>query len=382
MRKRKISKRAENEGGNTVVGLVLLALVLVTVIYITSKYGGMIISIISKKVLDGVAGVFSNPSSITSASEANFERLNDELDILLKSTKTIDHRIVPYSLGQRRLIGFNRDDYDSINKECIGEDYIKLLPDKCKKASCLCLCYRTEKCECEVYSEVDYFITTENQDWNEGKTIPSIKNPLDDKDVKCLMIKPNVNMKGEFTFANSNNWWGSNMVYLEKIDDEGKRYILFSRIQEIGEYIETEWSVQPECDTMQGYENCSLVLSCPDYKTVNLGCDWQTACDKNICDDSGLTTCALIDNEASRKEGDNSFCFNESDEQSLCIRGITGKINCPGESNILSWDKDSTQCFRCVGMNHIGEEAGEGYRVNSEGWIIEPELTEETCINT
>lgn len=376
MKKKRLNKRAENEGGNTVVGLVLLALVLVAIIYITTKYGGEIISWINNKVKKGLASAFSAPPSLTRGSEANFDRLNDELGTLLKSTKKIDHIIVPYAIGQFRLVGFNKDPYNSINKLCFGENILSVLPDKCKKASCLCLCLREESCICEAYPEVDYIFTTNNQNRNEGNKMPlneeTMKDPITGEEVNCLMIKGAYDEKEEVSYMMGNSWWRSNMVYIEKIEHEGKRYIFFSRMQDI-EYNERMYG---GCDESSlKLENCGSVSTCYDYKKADLGCDPRYNCQNNVCESLGLN-CNVRENPYAQTEEDSWLCLDEEESiEQFCLAGPENETApIEGRTGMYYWDAKTAICYTCLGL---GQQT-----LNADNWGWKQDQIEEAyCKN-
>lgn len=372
MKKKRLNKRAENEGGNTVVGLVLLALVLVAVIYITTKYGGELISWINNKVKKWAGTVFNADSLYTKASGANFDRLNDELDMLLKSNKNTEHIIIPYTLGQFWLIGFNKDPYNTINNECIGEERLNLLPDKCKKASCLCHCYAEENCECEAYPEVDYFITTKGQFRNKGDMFNQIQDPITGEEAYCLQIKGSANneLTGLTLIEPYDNWWRSNMVYIEKIEHEGKRYIFFSRFQDI-EF--TERMYGEACKKRQiKDENCPQVLSCSDYKVVDLGCDWRSACQSNICEDSGLS-CNVRENPYAQEGEETQYCLSVDESLGdFCTAGNAEEsVPLPGIRDELYWEDGTGICFRCLGLGQPGAD--------SWGWGQDSTINKDNC---
>jgi hypothetical protein len=366
MIKKRFNRRAQEDEGLTLIGLMLLALIIFAVGYITIKYSGVVISFISDQIKSGVHKYVNADSLYTQASEASFERLNTELATLLKSQKKTDHIIIPYTLGQYRLVGFNKQ---ASNGDCLG-DVENVMPGKCKNSGCLCLCYKEERCECDVYPEIDYFITTEDQFMNLGGNLSSVTDPITGKGVECLEILGSKNENNELkAYEPYYNWWRSNKVYLEKIEKNGKRYLFFSRYQDI-QYTERGLAECSELDLKT--ENCVNVLFCKDYQTVDLGCDWTYSCQNNVCP-YVVETCDVVENPYSGGVGGKYCLESEAALDAMCTAGPENEsVPSSGDAGDLAWIESRGLCFRCAGLGQDGAD--------SWGWEQDSVLNNESCV--
>jgi len=376
MRHKRINRRAEeDESGHVLIGLVLLAIILVTIAIITMRYGKEIVSFLGNTVKNDLLKLVNADSLYTRASEANFGRLNDEISSLLENPPKTDHVLVPYTLGQYRLVGFNKDKLNGINRDCLSDKLVALRPDKCKNAACLCLCYIEESCECVAYGDVDYIITTKGQFRNYPKKEGTLVDSVADEEASCLMVQGAYNEKetlGKVVELSYDNWWRSNTVYLEKTEKDGKRYLFFSRYQDI----KYTGRMYADCNIQDiKRENCVDVASCADYKAAELGCEWEYTCQNNVCPNADQG-CNVVDNPYATTDADSSFCLAEDESiEDFCTADTTGaSADSAGRKGDLFWQESRGLCFRCIGLGMANTD--------SWGWSQESAIDKGNCINS
>jgi hypothetical protein len=366
-----MNKKAEDEALHMVLGLVLLALIIVAVVAITSKGGKAILAWIGDKVSTGIEQAFNPDSLYSLASTTNFERLNTELSELLKG-KSLESRTLPYTLGQYRLVGFNKEGGDSLNSACLSEAIVKARGNNCKGKACLCLCYMEEYCQCKEYPDVDYFITTKSQVFNNGKVIDDLLDPVTNESVSCLMIKGAVNEDDHIKIIEpAPNWWGSNEVYIQKIDKAGKRYVFFSRYSDV-EYTSRIFKA-PEGGTNIDLSRCPEIKSCMDYQKNLFSVDWRFACENDICSDTNNLICSVRKNPLGTTEAERTLCIKESEKLSdVCIPGnATESVPKEGVVGELVWLESKGICMRCEGIGTA--------KADHWGWGQDSTIDEAHC---
>ncbi len=192
------------------------------------------------------------PDKFDSYAEANFERLGEEIKIMLE-TNGWQNKVIPYSLighspglgaKRRSLIGINPD-LDPPSSSGCNSDGAVVFPDYCGKYPCLCLCHATE-CEndktCITFKHKEYgkrvrfvgveqsynpsgaLCSTGEQDFNTGAVLPYDLDPLSMDSFSELVLYP-------FCGASSTCGWGeydnTGYLYVEETrGEDGYTYIL------------------------------------------------------------------------------------------------------------------------------------------------------------
>jgi hypothetical protein len=370
----KMNKRAVDEPLQLILGLVILAIIIVAVVAITTKGGKAILAWIGDKVSTGLEKTFNPDSLYSLASTANFERLNKELSELLKG-KNLESTTLPYTLGQYRLVGFNRAGGDTLNNACLSEAIVKARGNSCKGKACLCLCYIEKYCQCKEYPDVDYFITTKSQVFNKGKVIDDLLDPVTNEPVSCLMIKGAVNENDHIKIIEpAPMWWGSNTVYLQRIDKAGKRYVFFSVYSDVmftKRIVDTP-IVLGEADLGK----CAEIKSCMDYQKNLLSIDWRFACENDVCSGINSLSCSVKNNAQGATDAERTLCLEEGESVSdVCIPGdekeSVPKTGVVGE---LAWLESKGICMRCLG---IGAATADNW-----GWGQDSTIDEAHCITS
>ena len=279
-----------------------------------------LINFVSNIVVGSVTRTVNPPSVYTLASTPNFERLNEEIGLLLKDSRKTMSVVLPFSLGQYRLVGFNRDYEDGLNRVCLSEAIVAAKDPKCKDMGCLCLCQKEEKCSCTEYPGVDYFITKDDYHRYIGKKIEGLLDPVTGQDTYCLYIKgADTEETSLKVFADYDNWFKARNLYVEKTEKNGKTYIFIDNYDDVkygprvrltqGGGTGTGNETNPE-DLSK--DRCGEVASCLDYKDQGIwGSDWETACGYNICKPAGSPlNCSIADNPSGQTVDELKVCID------------------------------------------------------------------------
>jgi len=370
-----MNKKAEDEFLHLVMGLVLLALIIVAVVAITTKGGKAVLAWIGDKISTGLERTFNPDSLYSLASTANFERLNKELSELMKSPSSAS-RTLPYTLGQYRLVGFNKEGGDSLNSACLSDEIVKARGDSCNGKACLCLCYIEEYCQCKEYPDVDYFITTKSQAMNKGKVIDNLVDPVTGEPVSCLMIRGAVNEDDHIKIIEPvANWWGSNEVYLQKIDKAGKRYVFFSQYADV-RFTKRVFMVPEEEEAGLELGKCSEVKSCMDYQKDLFSVDWRFACENEVCSDTNNLFCNVRNNALGTTDAERTLCIEEGKSVSdVCIPGDNqSSVPVQGTKDQLYWIEAKGVCMRCLGIGAV--------KADQWGWGQDSTVDKANCMTS
>ena len=373
--KKRIGKRADtpSAGMLTILGLVAGVIILV----IVAKGMGIgfdTLGKLFKEILQTQAENVVNPPSLyTKASGANFKRLNSEI-ARLNELGGNNGNVIPYTLGQYRLVGFSKLG-DEANIACLGAEMLAIRESKCKDKACLCLCQKEEKCECIVYDNVDYFITKDKYRRSEGNKLEGVKDPRTGKDAYCLYFKGADNEDNTLKlFESYDSWFHSKNIYVERTRKDGKNFIF------IDEYTDVRYSPrmfgtgQAQGDDTENTavsntdeERCGELASCLDYKTKNIGIDWKIACENEVCKGKGNElVCEVVDNPYAQKEEDKSLCLEEGSTISgICLPSEEKGYPFARKGSFALNLKDKENCMECKGM---GEKEADSF-----GWFGEVE---------
>ncbi len=348
-----------------VIGLVLLAFI----ILVTAKGMGLswdiIGGLIKQTTVGKVQNAIDSPSLYTRASGASFERLNYEIELLLKDKDEEASRILPYTLGQYRLVGFNKDKV--INSLCIDEAMNNIEPQDCNGRSCLCLCTGEESCECTEYLGVDYFITSADQVGNKAEKLEDLQEEITGGDAYCLLIRGAINEDHIKLIEPYDNWWHSQNAYIQKMEINGKTAIFFGRADDL------EFDTEQECDESKiDTTGCSTVSGCLDYMDAQLGCGWRYSCENNVCAAATGLSCGVLEVPQINMQAKQYLCVDsEKSLSEICVADSSrGYVNAyAGE--LLPIDSTNS-CYECVG---IGGEGADEF-----GWKLLENKGSEQCI--
>lgn len=231
--KQKLSKKGmAGQMALVIIGLLLAAVALAVMMGGTKEIMEFLLQLIIPH---------PNPDPTDTASFASFDRLNDEIKLLLEEgAKKYAHdyqsKDFPYTLGGDftnehtkklnidwyYLIGFNAD--EDANQCILDSAHNSMkVPDKCSSSgrSCLCLCSEIEGClpeNCVLYKDIDYFISDGDVNLQEGKVIPGVEDPVTFQDVNCLVFRGGI----------ATNRWTSKNLHVEIIYRE-KTYAYISQ---------------------------------------------------------------------------------------------------------------------------------------------------------
>jgi hypothetical protein len=334
-----------------VMGLLFLGIILLVSFGFVGGMMTMLQNLVKNAFFAGASKIVNPDSLYTRASDASFDRLNYEIEELLKDRTEGASRVIPYTLGQRRLVGINKA--NTINEACLDGKMVQLKGPECEGKACLCLCTREESCSCKPYIGVDYFITTEDSARNHGEKIPEAVEPFTGESAYCLYLRGAFNEEERWKLLEPfSTWWHSNNILIKKTVINGETAILISRVQDLPG---ADWQ---DCDTTKlDTSGCSLQASCFDYQSASMGCDWRYLCQNNVCKDITGLACGVIkipETESYEKE---EVCAPEGKTVSdICIMG-----SLVGPGYAIKGERISDEiydlCFECAGIGATGADA-------------------------
>jgi hypothetical protein len=341
-----------------VIGLVLLAVILLVVSGAITTIMATLGNLLKQVFTAGLEKTFNPDSLYTLASDASFDRLNYEIAELLKDSNEDASIIIPYTLGQYRLVGFNKDKL--VNDACIDDKMIPLKAQNCEGKGCLCLCRKEESCRCEKYVGVDYFVTIGEMYRNKGDKMPNIVEPSTGEDAYCLYLRGAWNEDGLKVIETWGAWWHSYNILIRKTVINGKTAILISRVQDLPGA--EDWR---DCDTSKlDTTDCDKISSCFNYQYFAMGCDWRYLCQNNICSSVNNLNCGILEipeTDLSEKE---EVCTAEGKTLAdICREGFFEQLP-PGEKGERIYKSSIFQCFECLGVGAAG--------ALESGWIDVP----------
>jgi hypothetical protein len=333
---------------------------------------------LSDIVIGGATKTVNPPSIYTIASTANFERLNEEIGLLLKDSRKTASSVIPFSLGQYRLVGFNRDYEDGLNRVCLSGAIVYAKEPKCKDKACLCLCQKEDKCSCVDYPGVDYFITKDDYHRYIGKKIEGLLDSVTGQDTYCLYIRGADSEEMDLkVFDGYDDWFKARNLYVEKTEKDGKTYIFIDNYDDVkyGPRMRLITGIGSGTGSGTGAgsgtnpedlptDRCGEIASCLDYKDLGIwGVDWETACGSSICKAVGSSrSCVVAGNSAGQTEAENKVCIDaDKSIDVICLPNAEGGFPYAVRGDYAKNRIYPEICMECRGIGRRG--------ANEYGWF-------------